>query len=224
MSELMEIGGAYTADRAAALSGVPKSTVYYWARRGHLLPSVARKPLLWSYTDLLALRTIYWLRQPKKAFDREVPATSMPKVRRALEQLRAVDLGFFEQGRPVVAVTLRGDVVVNADAVPLQLVDGQYLERELVDIVGPFEGLEGTRGPDLAWPRSTVQILPGKISGAPHIAGTRVPTQSIYALADRGFSVERLAKIYPFVSPESLQESIDLELQLKKNVDLRRVA
>lgn len=220
----MEIGGAYTADRAAALSGVPKSTIYYWARRSHLLPSVARKPLLWSYTDLLALRTIYWLRQPKKAFDREIPATSMPKVRRALEQLRAVDLGLFEQGRPIVAVTLRGDVAVNADAVPLQLVDGQYLERELVDIVGPFEGLEGTRGPDLAWPRSTVQILPGKISGAPHIAGTRVPTQSIYALADRGFSVERLAKIYPFVSPESLQESIDLELQLKKNVDLRRVA
>lgn len=224
MSELMEIGGAYTADRAAALSGVPKSTIYYWARRGHLLPSVARKPLLWSYTDLLALRTIYWLRQPKKAFDREVPATSMPKVQRALKQLRSVDLGLFDQGRPIVAVTLSGDVVFDADAVPLQLVEGQYLERELVDIVGPFEGLEGTRGPDLAWPRSTVQILPGKISGAPHIAGTRLPTQSIYALADRGLSVERLGKIYPFVSPQSLQESIDLELQLKKNVDLRRVA
>jgi hypothetical protein len=67
----METGGAYSAERAAALSGVPKSTIYYWARNGHLIPSVSKSPLLWSYTDLLALRTIYWLRRPKKAFDRE---------------------------------------------------------------------------------------------------------------------------------------------------------
>ena len=107
---------------------------------------------------------------------------------------------------------------------PLQLVDGQYLERNLVNIVGPFEGLEGTKGPDLLWPRPTVQILPGKISGAPHISGTRVPTQSIDALADRGFSVEQLAKIYPFVSRESLCESIDLEAQLKRNAALTRAA
>jgi DNA-binding transcriptional MerR regulator len=58
----MEIGGAYTMERAAALSGVPKSTAYYWARKGLLQPSASQRPLLWSYTDLLALRTISsWL-------------------------------------------------------------------------------------------------------------------------------------------------------------------
>jgi uncharacterized protein (DUF433 family) len=199
---------------------VPKSTAYYWARKGHLLPSVSQKPLLWSYTDLLALRTIYWLRQPKSAFERDVPATSMSKVRRALRQLKDLDLDFFS----TLAVTLAGEIVISADAMPLQLVDGQYLDRNLVNIVGPFEGLEGTKGPDLLWPRPTVQILPGKISGAPHISGTRVPTQSIDALADRGFSVEQLARIYPFVSRESLCESIDLEAQLKRNVALTRAA
>ena len=181
----MEISGAYTTERAAALSGVPKSTAYYWARKGHLVPSVSQRPLLWSYTDLLALRTIYWLRQPKSAFERDVPATSMPKVRRALRQLKELDLDLFAEGQSTIAVTLAGEVVINADAMPLQLIDGQYVERKLVNIVGPFDGLEGTKGPDLLWPRPTVQILPGKISGAPHIAGTRVPTQSIYALADR---------------------------------------
>ncbi|HEX4498038.1 MAG TPA: DUF433 domain-containing protein [Thermoanaerobaculia bacterium] len=216
----MEISGAYTTERAAALSGVPKSTAYYWARKGHLLPSVSQKPLLWSYTDLLALRTIYWLRQPKSAFEREVPATSMSKVRRALRQLKELDLDLFS----TVGITLAGEIAIDADALPLQLVDGQYLERALVNIVGPFEGLEGTKGPDLLWPRPTVQILPGKISGAPHITGTRVPTQSIDALASRGFSVEQLAKIYPFVSRESLCESIDLETQLKRNSALTRAA
>jgi|GraSoiStandDraft_8_1057269.scaffolds.fasta_scaffold156830_2 uncharacterized protein (DUF433 family)/DNA-binding transcriptional MerR regulator len=220
----MEISGAYTTERAAALAGVPKSTAYYWARKGHLLPSVSQKPLLWSYTDLLALRTIYWLRQPKSAFERDVPATSMPKVQRALRQLKDLDLDLFAEGQATIAVTLAGEVVINAEAMPLLLVDGQYLERKLVDIVGPFEGLEGTKGPDLLWPRPTVQILPGKISGAPHIAGTRVPTQSISALAERGFSVDQLAKIYPFVSRDSLRQSIDLEAQLKHNATLTRAA
>jgi uncharacterized protein (DUF433 family) len=51
-----------------------------------------------------------------------------------------------------------------------------------------------------------------------------VPTQSISALADRGFSVDQLVKIYPFVSREALGESIDLEEQLKRNAALTRAA
>jgi uncharacterized protein (DUF433 family) len=220
----MEIGGAYSAERAAALSGVPKSTIYYWARKGHLTPSVARRPLLWSYTDLLALRTVYWLRQPKVAFDREVPATSMPKVKRALEQLRELELDLFEEGRPIVAVTLAGEVVLDADAGPLHLASGQYLKKELVNVLGPFEGLEGTKGPDLMWPRPTLRIVPRKISGAPHILGTRLPTQSIFALAARGLSLEQIARIYPYVENASLSDSIDLEQQLKDNVRVKRAA
>ncbi len=71
----MEARGAYTAERAAALSGVPKSTVHYWARQGILVPSVSPvRVRLWSYSDLLALRTIYWLRQTKQdPSGREVP-------------------------------------------------------------------------------------------------------------------------------------------------------
>src|SRR6185295_411036 len=222
---IMEISGAYSTERAAALAGVPRSTIYYWARKGHLVPSVSRSPLLWSYTDLLALRTVYWLRRPKKAFDLEVPATSMGKVRRALAGLKHLDLALFEEGRPTVAVTTAGEIVLDVEARPLQRADdGQYLDRDLVDLVGPFEGLEGMRGPDLAWPRPTVQILPRKISGAPHVAGTRLSTQSIYALAGRGFDIERLAKIYPFVERPAFGDSIDLEEQLKTNVALRRAA
>jgi uncharacterized protein (DUF433 family)/DNA-binding transcriptional MerR regulator len=213
--------GAYTADRAAALSGVPKSTLYYWARKGHLHPSVSLDPRLWSYKDLLALRTIYWLRQPKRAFELDVRATSMSKIQRALRQLRDLSLDLFDNERPIVAVTINGDIVLDKEALPLQLVEGQYLERELIDIVGPFEGLEGTRGPSLTNPRSNVRIAPGKISGAPHIAGTRLPTQSIYTLKQRGFTVENLGRLYPFASREALSDSIDLEEQLESNLTRR---
>lgn len=37
----MDAVGAYTADRAAALSGVPKSTIHWWARHDVLVPSVS---------------------------------------------------------------------------------------------------------------------------------------------------------------------------------------
>lgn len=217
----MEIGGAYSADRAAALSGIPKATINHWARKSYLIPSVSQSPRLWSYTDLLALRAIYWLRQPMKAFDREVPATSLT-IRRALEELKRLNLDRFEEGRPVVAVTPKGEITIDIDAMPLRVSEGQYLKRELVDLIGPFEGLEGTKGLDLAWPRPTLQILPRKISGTPHIAGTRLPIESIFALADRGFTLEQLAKTYPFVDRESLNDSIDLEKQLEQN--LRRAA
>ena len=148
----------------------------------------------------------------------------MPKVRRALEQLEHLDLDLFEEGRPIVAVTLAGEVVIEADAGPLHLASGQYLKKELVNLLGPFEGLEGTKGPDLLWPRPTLRIVPRKISGAPHILGTRLPTQSIYALADRGLSLEQIARIYPFVADDSLRDSIDLEQQLRDNARVKRAA
>jgi hypothetical protein len=52
-------GCCYDARRAAALSGVPLSTLYQWARRGIIEPSAsAERPRLWSYADLMALRIV----------------------------------------------------------------------------------------------------------------------------------------------------------------------
>src|SRR5579864_697323 len=216
-----EIGGAYTGDRAAALAGVPRSTVYYWARHGHLAPSASISPRLWSFADLLALRTLYWLRRPKKKFDREIPASSMPKIMRALERLRALNLDLFEDDYCVVGVTLTGDITLNAKDLPLQRVAGQLVEPQIIDVLAPFEGLEGTKGPDLRKPRQTLRIIPRKLSGAPHIGGTRLPTQPLYVLRERGYSVDELAKLYPFASLDALGESLDLETQLHANMLLK---
>ncbi len=52
--------------------------------------------MLWSYPDLMGLRMIYWLRQTKELGDgKTVPASSMPAVRRALGQLRELDLALW---------------------------------------------------------------------------------------------------------------------------------
>jgi hypothetical protein len=120
--------GAYTADRAAALSGVPKSTVHYWARTEILVPTVSSvRVKLWSYPDLMGLRTIYWLRQTKRAVDGpEIPRTTMPAVRRALEALRRLDLTLWTEDRgPAVLVDRAGRVYVRPEPGAVETLAGE---------------------------------------------------------------------------------------------------
>src|ERR1035437_8112356 len=106
--------GTYTADRAAALSGVPLSTVRWWANHEILVPSVSQtRVMLWSYADLMQLRIIHWLRKPKVGKDerREIPASTMNAVRRARGRLASLDLELWtEEGGPSVRVDHRGTV------------------------------------------------------------------------------------------------------------------
>jgi hypothetical protein len=84
--------GCYDAVRAAALSGVPRTTVYWWASHDVVVPSVSEsKEKLWSYADLMALRIVSWLRHAKHG---ELPASPMRQVRTALALLagRALEL------------------------------------------------------------------------------------------------------------------------------------
>jgi uncharacterized protein (DUF433 family) len=215
------IRGAYAADRASALSGVPKSTIHYWAREDILVPSVSpTKVKLWSYTDLMGLRTIYWLRKRKLGTDGwDVPATTMRAVRRALMMLRELDLDLWtEEGGPSVRVNPAGEIfIVTRDAGPETLAGEWPLDPEMFDLIAPFETLV-SRAPDLAKPRPHLRIVPGKLSGSPHIAHTRIETLAVVALADRGFDSTRIERLYPAVPPVALVEAVDLERELIENL------
>lgn len=217
----MELSGAYTAERAAALSGVPKSTVHYWARKEYLVPAVsAERVRLWSYADLLGLRVIYWLRQPKMADGMEIPRTRMSAVRKALAHLRKLDIDVFESGRPTVLVDRSGSVFVEPPAGPVYSAEGQGVLADMIDLVAPFSSSEGGRGPDLSSPGEYVRILPRKLSGSPHVIDTRIETLALYALERRGFSVERIAALYPVLAPKAIQDALRLERQLASNLQL----
>src|ERR1700761_9644861 len=162
--------GAYTADRAAALSGVPKSTVHHWARKEWLVPSVSStKVKLWSYTDLMGLRAMYWLRHPKPTFDGyEIPSTSMSVIREALAELDRIDLGLWEEDRGfMVRVNRAGEVWVGPAGASAPV--GGQLPLEDLDLIEPFESEAGIRGPNLVVPRSRLRIIAGKLAGAPHL-------------------------------------------------------
>jgi uncharacterized protein (DUF433 family) len=219
--KLGQTRGAYTADRTAALSGVPKSTIHYWAREDVLLPSISpTRVKLWSFTDLMGLRTIYWLRKRKIGTEGwDIPRTTMPAVRRALRMLSDLDLALWtEEGGPSVRVDPAGSIFLVTPTGAEALTGDRILDMDMFDLIAPFETAVSS-APDLAKPRPHLRIVPGKLSGSPHIVHTRIETLAIVALADRGFDSSRIERLYPTVRPlGAFVEAIDLERQLSKNL------
>jgi uncharacterized protein (DUF433 family) len=219
--KLAHFRGAYTAERASALSGVPRSTIHYWARTGILMPTISpTRVKLWSYTDLMGLRTISWLRHRKATGEgSDIEATTMPAVRAALDALADLDLDLWtEDSGPNVMVDPNGGIHIRLPTWgPEDLAGQRPLDAELFDLVAPF-ATKTLRGPDLFKPRPNLRIVPGKLSGSPHIAHTRIETVAVAALSERGFSSDRIEQLYPHVSHLGLVEAVDLEHQLAANL------
>jgi uncharacterized protein (DUF433 family) len=69
-------------------------------------------------------------------------------------------------------------------------------------------------GPDLLCPRPALRIVPGKLGGEPHLAGTRLTTRSVAALARRGLDPGQIAGLFPDHAKGAIAEAIELERQL----------
>ena len=215
MSAVLAFDGCYDARRTAALSGIPRSTVYDWARKGVVVPSISpEREKLWSYADLMALRIVSWLRHPK-ALDGDVrPASAMRHVREALVQLdeQGLDLWDGRAGASPLFVDPTGKIVIDTPAATHDL-SGQGVLPGWLDLLGVFEGSDGA-GPDLRRPREHLRIVPGKCAGEPHIDGSRLTTVTVAALSGRGYTLDDVARLYPDESRQSLEEAIDLERSL----------
>ena len=188
-----------------------------------MVPSVARtKVKRWSYADLLMLRLVDWLRQDKPDYQ-DVARVSVQMIRQRLE--RTEDLGeqLLDRGL-VVWVDHKGQLVLEEPGGGMHVPLGHGFAQEVVDtkvnLVRPF-GFEGLRGPDLVRPRPTLRIVPGKLSGEPHVEATRIPTRRLATLARRGFAEERILEMYSVLDPTNVAEAIDLEGQLEENLHVR---
>lgn len=213
-------GAAYTADRAAALAGVPLSTLHYWARSEIWVPSVSSiKVKRWSYSDLLALRLIDWLRRDKP--DLKLPKTSMAKIRGALAVVEQLGDGLRTHSVKVW-VDPNGSLVIDAEGevfVPLSRGLAQMLaHREGLDLVDVWQGSRGVMGPHLFEPGPTLRIIPGKLSGEPHVVDTRIPTRMLSSLRARGLEVGAIIDLYPRLTDQNVDEAIALEAQLERTL------
>ncbi len=184
------------------------------------MPSVsAVRVKRWSYSDLLALRLIDVLRRDKP--DLKLPKTSMARIRVALAALDR--FGDRLRTRSVrVWVDRGGRLVIEAGEqtfVPLPGGLAQMLtHREGLDLVDIWEGTEGMKGPHLLEPAPTLRIIPGKLSGEPHVVDTRIPTKTLSSLWVRGVEPETIIELYPRLTRRNVDEAIALEEQLERNL------
>ena len=217
--------GVYPANRAAALAGVPLTTVYYWARKEIYVPTLSHeKVMLWSWGDLLALRAISWLRSAKP--DIAVRPTTMRQVRTLLSALerefsdrlgdhlanKSVVLRVDSAGRPFIQVE---QALVHPQASGVLQAASPEL---MVDLLAEYTPEQGLRGPHLLTPRPRLRIVPGKLGGEPHVEDTRLDTRTISALSRRGYKVGAILKFYPFLDRRSVHQAVDLEEQLDRNL------
>jgi uncharacterized protein (DUF433 family) len=144
----------------------------------------------------------------------------MPAVRKALGTLTELELSLWsEEAGPSVLVDAGGRVYVRRPGGEVQSPDGaRPLDPDLLDLIEPFSTREGTEGPHLQAPRPHVRIVPGKLSGSPHVLKTRVETIALAALDGRGLDADQIHTLYPMISPVAIGDALDFERQLQTNL------
>lgn len=195
---------AYTPAVASALSGASLRQLSHWRRRPEplLMPDQdrARGRVLYSYPDVVALRTIVYLRGRK---------VSLQQVRKAVEALKAMGEREHLASYRLVAV---GNGVVwresEDDAVSLTGQPGQQLLAQMVDILGEFDDGRGSVVKSLAEPEQGVAVDQSVRSGFPVIAGTRVPYDLVASLLSDGVPVDKISAIYPSVGAEGARGAL----------------
>jgi uncharacterized protein (DUF433 family) len=198
---------AYPVPLAVALSGATVDQLAYWRRatpsHGPLLvPSAKRSGrYLYSWADVVALRSIVYLRQEK----------SLPRIRRAVQVLTELEAGEWEHlsryrlvrtGDSILVVTPRG-TILDVDKHP-----GAALEEVLLrDVLGAFDTEDGRQVPSLPQPRPWLSVNPGVLGGYPVLAGTRVPYDVVASLAADGYDEAEIIELYPTIKRGAVDDA-----------------
>jgi len=203
---------AYPTDLAATLSGASVRQLAYWRRPDSagerlLVPELRPRgrPLLYSFRDVLALRTFVYLREEH----------SLQKVRKALANLR--DLGSRDHLARYRLVADGSNIEWVDDAgiaTDLTRKPGHLLlELRFADVVAEFV-YRGRRIVDLYQPRKLLGVDPEVCGGYPVVAGTRVLYDQVASLVADGVHPERIDRYFPGVTSEAAKDALSLAAEV----------
>lgn len=88
-----------------------------------------------------------------------------------------------------------------------------YALRSSVEIAYP-EKVDPRQFPRRAVPRPNLRIVPGRVSGEPLLAGSRITTLSAAALYKSLGDYEAVADLYPGFDTEAFRDAVELESSL----------
>jgi len=205
---------AFAGDHVRQLTGLSRRQLEYWDRTGFFSPRrVAAGPggarRVYSFRDLLALGALARLRNRHR-----VPLQELRRVGRWLAERHAEpwsSLRFAVVGRRVLVGGLDGDALV----VPLRVGRGQTmlpppdadesdpgtLARELIAAAAR---LRQRRPEDVGAVTRHRQVL----RNAPRLAGTRIPTASLWRLHLAGHDEAEILTLYPRLTPDDVRAAL----------------
>ncbi|MFT4200493.1 MerR family transcriptional regulator [Gordonia sp. (in: high G+C Gram-positive bacteria)] len=193
----------FPADLTMALTGVTKYQLANWRRTGLLVPEIStERPPLYSFRDLVALRTVAKLRA----------STSLQRIRRAFSNLGEFDLTdhpseyrFAVHGKTIAVWTDEGFMDLVQEP-------GQYELYTLETIYRPFVNMRGEQVVDFERPRPRLEVNARRLGGWPTIEGSRVPFDTVAdaLTGDMAIRAEDLRRFYPGVTPVAAQDALDL--------------
>lgn len=201
---------SFPVDVTSVLTGATVGQLQYWRRtdRPLLTPEVQQRPVaLYSFRDLLALRTVVKLRRE----------TSLQAVRAAFKQLADMELTDHPSRYRLVS---QGSSIVLIDddgrGIDLVAQPGHETIATLEDILQPFTTKSGRDVADFRHPRPHLEVREGRIGGWPTIAATRIPYDQVASLVAGGdITPEQVPLFYPTVRPEAVADAVDFEAEVR---------
>ncbi|UCZ89848.1 DUF433 domain-containing protein [Gordonia sp. WA4-43] len=201
---------AFPVDLTVTLTGATTAQLSSWrgGKTPLLVPEVARRPrALYSFRDLVALRTVVYLRS-------EIP---LQRVRKAFQALQEMDLtdhpSRYQLWTDGVSVFLLLDEDISMDLVHRR---GQQMLAGLGDVFAPFRNFRDQEVVDFLHPRHRLEVRERRLGGWPTVAGTRVPFDVVADLVTDGdVSPEEVSDFYPTVSPADVPDAVSFAEQVR---------
>ena len=187
---------------ASKMSGASVGQLAHWRKTGILVPEIEsqRAPYLYSFRDIVALRTVAWLRADH----------SLQSIRNSLGFAQELDLADHPASYTVVKLGESWGVQRGEQAIDIAKHPGQSTVGTLADVFAEFETVRNRRVDKLLNPRRGVEVNPSRLGGWPTIKGTRIPFDLVAELISDGtVAPERVGDFYPGVSAEDARDALD---------------
>lgn len=201
---------AFPLNLASHLTGATPSQLRKWNRDGLLVPQVSRKrPPLYSFEDLIALRSMVFLRAE----------TTSQRLKRAFETMDMLDL--MDHPASYKFTALRGNIFLETpDGSTHDLTTsnrGNLMTLTFEDLLSEFTNWKNEQVVDFRRPSEHIEVNVRRIGGWPAVEGTRVPYDLIADLMEFDhMSPEEIEDDYPGVTPAKAEDALNFSTRVKK--------
>ncbi|NKR24060.1 DUF433 domain-containing protein [Rhodococcus hoagii] len=201
----------FPVDLTCALTGATKGQLASWRRPPNplLAPEGGRSPVLYSFRDVLALRTMVFLRS-------QVP---LQRIRVAFESLGQMNLTDHPSRYKLTTDGSSIYLIDETGATDLVKKPGQRVLADLEQIMRPFPNFRDEMVVDFVHPRDNLELREGRMGGWPTILGTRIPYDTVARLQRGGPGVavppEEIERFYPSVSVAAAIDAMSFDEQVR---------